>query len=219
MQMAINIGIVGCGAIGKVISSAVDGGEIPGMIIGAICDHKREKTEEFCATLTKKPQVLPLEELVKVVDLVVECAAAGAVREVAIAALDAGCDVMLLSVGALHDGELHSLLREKARVAGRSIYIPSGALAGLDGVKAARIAGLDEVVLTSRKPPRSLKDAPDAEGIDFSNLDDKLVIFNGPASTAVRLFPKNVNVAASLSLAGIGFEKTQVRIIVDPESD
>jgi len=217
--MTIKIGIVGCGAIGKVIARAVDRGDVPGAVNGAICDRKQEPTEQFCATLKQEPPVLPLTELVQRVDLVVECASAAAVPDVATAALNAGRDLMLLSVGALHDEELLSRLREKARDAGRSIYLPSGAIAGLDGIKAAGMAGLDEVVLTTRKPPRSLMGAPGLDDEDFSSLTGEKIIFEGPASEAVKLLPANVNVAASLSLAGIGFERTLVRVVVDPEAD
>ena len=219
--MALKIGIVGCGAIGKVIARAVDRGDVPGATVAAICDRKPQPTEQFCSTLSRKPMVLPLGELVRCVDIVVECASAAAVPEIAAAALGAGRDLMLMSVGALHDGGLYSNLREMAGRAGRNIYVPSGALAGLDGVKAAGMAGLDEVALTTRKPPKGLAGAPGVAGRDeeLAHLKREEVVFDGTASRAVELFPANVNVAAALALAGVGFERTRVRVVADPNTE
>lgn len=98
------------------------------------------------------------------------------------------------------------------------VYIPSGAIAGLDGLKAAALGRIDEVTLTTRKTPENLRDAPYIEkrGVDIGAIEEPTLIYEGPALEACRLFPANVNVAASLSLAGVGPEKTRVRIIADP---
>jgi aspartate dehydrogenase len=99
--------------------------------------------------------------------------------------------------------------------------VPSGAIGGLDILKGARIGGLEECRLTTTKPPRALKGAPGIMelGIDLDAIDSPTVVFEGPANQAVRLFPKNVNVAAAVSLAGIGSERTTIRVVADPAAE
>lgn len=118
-----------------------------------------------------------------------------------------------MSVGALADGELLALLQSSK---GR-IYIPTGAIAGIDAIRAVRHL-LDAVTLTTTKAPKALAGAPffETSGIKLDAIEDRTVIYEGSAADAVRKFPANVNVAAVLSLAGIGFEKTRVRIVADP---
>jgi aspartate dehydrogenase len=121
-----------------------------------------------------------------------------------------------MSVGGLLD---NMELYDEARRSGVRVQLPSGALCGLDGIRAAMEGGLHSVTLTTRKPPAGLAGAPYLveRGIDISHLDEPLVVFDGNAREAVRAFPANVNVAASLSLAGIGPDETRVRIIADPD--
>ncbi len=100
------------------------------------------------------------------------------------------------------------------------MFLPSGAIVGLDGVKAAAAAGLDRVTITSTKPPRALEGAPFVveHDLDLISIKEATQIYEGPAVEAVRLFPKNVNVAAALSLAGVGLQRTRVRVVVDPNA-
>ncbi|KYH42786.1 MAG: L-aspartate dehydrogenase [Candidatus Bathyarchaeota archaeon B63] len=139
-------------------------------------------------------------------------------RQYAVKALSRGKDLMVLSTGALLDDDL---LKEISRIAeekGRKVYIPSGAIVGLDNVKAAAVGPVEEVTLITRKPPESFEGAPfmAERGIKPSEIDRPTVLFEGSAREAVRLFPRNVNVSASLSLAGIGADRTRVKIIADP---
>lgn len=154
------------------------------------------------------------------VDLVVEAASQDAVREYALDVVRSGKNLMIMSVGALTDIELYRRLREAAEKRGVQLLIPSGAIAGLDAVKAAGIAGIRSATLTSRKPPSVFKDNPyvKSRGLDLSRLEKPVVVYEGPASEACRLFPSSVNVAATLSLASIGPDKVKVRIIADPHA-
>jgi len=125
-----------------------------------------------------------------------------------------------MSTGALIDDELFREISRIAKERGRKVYVPSGAIVGLDNIKAAAVRPIKEVTLTTRKPPQSFEGAPliREKQIDLSSLEKPLLLFEGPAREAVKIFPKNVNVSASLSLAGIGPDRTKVRIIADPQA-
>nr|WP_237705984.1 aspartate dehydrogenase [Methanocella conradii] len=215
--MMFKIGIVGAGAIGKEIARAIDDGTVPARLV-ALWDRKVDEAEEFAASLAQKPKVLPLEDLVKECNIVVEAASQAAVREVAITALSNSKSVMIMSVGALSDKELLEQIKALAREHHCSIYVPSGAIGGLDAVKSASIKHVECVTITTRKPARGLKGAPFVvrNNIDLDKFTVPTEIFSGPAAIAIKEFPANVNVAASLSLVGIGFEKTVVKVVVDP---
>jgi len=213
----LHIGIVGAGAIGKEIARAIDDGTIPARLV-AIYDRQVGEAEEFTATLKQRPKVLPLKELVKESHIVVEAASQAAVREVAVAALSNSKHVMIMSVGALADKALLEQIRTLATEHHSNIYIPSGAICGLDGVKSAAIRGIDSVTITTRKPIKGLMGAPFVvkNRLEIEKFTEPTEIFYGPAAVAIKEFPANVNVAASLSLVGIGFDRTMVRVIVDP---
>ncbi len=216
----IKIGLVGTGAIGKEIARAIDDGTIPAKLV-AIWDRQVEEAEEFALTLGQKPRVLPLEGLVEASNLVVEAASQAAVGEVALAALSKSKNVMIMSVGALADKQLLERITALAREHHCSIYVPSGAIGGLDAVKSAAVKRIESVTITTRKPAKGLKGAPFVvrNNLDLDSYVEPTEIFSGPAAVAIREFPANVNVAASLSLVGIGFEKTIVKVVVDPTID
>lgn len=211
------IGIVGAGAIGKEIARAIDNGTVPAKL-EAIWDRDEREANEFAATLKSKPRVLALEELVEASNFVVEAASQSAVREVAIATLSRSRSLMVMSVGAFADKELLETVRSLARHHQCSIYVPSGAVCGLDGVKSASVCKIESVTITTRKPKDGLRGAPFIvrNKIDIDSMTEPTEIFSGPAAVAIKEFPANVNVAASLSLVGVGFERTLVRVVVDP---
>lgn len=151
-------------------------------------------------------------------DLVVECAGHAAVDAHAVPVLEAGHDILIVSIGALADGALREKLFAAAARTKRQVLLPAGAIAGIDGLAAARHGGLSFVRLRSRKPPLAWGGAPGAEGIDLAQIKTATAIFTGSAGEAARLFPKNANVAATVALAGIGFERTGVELIADPEA-
>ncbi|HVL74016.1 MAG TPA: aspartate dehydrogenase [Beijerinckiaceae bacterium] len=147
--------------------------------------------------------------------LVVEAAGAGAVRAVAPTFLSRGVPVVVTSAGALaDDGLLADLLA--ARRGGARILVPSGAVGGLDYVAAAARLPGTQVRYESRKPPAAWADVLAARGVDPASLREPLVLFSGAAREAARLFPQNLNVAATLALAGIGMDRTRVEVVVDP---
>lgn len=216
----LRVGVVGCGAIGSIICRALVK-DIEGARLIAIHDHHIERAASFCASLSCKVDLMKISQMVKLVDLVVEAAAPEAVESATVPALEHDCDVMIMSVGALVDLKLLDKLVSLAREHNRKIFLPSGAVAGIDGIKSAAIANIQSVTLTTTKPPRGLAGAPYVleNNIDLSKFITHTTIFEGSAIEAVKAFPANVNVAAAISLAGIGVEKTRVRIVVDPGSN
>ncbi len=148
--------------------------------------------------------------------LVVECAGHTAVRDSVPALLDAGIDVVVSSVGALGDASTLRRLQQAAQRGGSRMSVVSGAVGGLDVLRAAKLAGLDEVVYTGRKPPMAWIGTPAEVSLDLGSLIVATTFFEGTAAEAARDFPKNANVTATIALAGVGFEKTRVTLIADP---
>ncbi|MEM3794081.1 MAG: aspartate dehydrogenase [Candidatus Bathyarchaeia archaeon] len=218
----VGIGIIGCGAIGEILAGALDKGLVGNAVLRALFDRNLAKAKALAESLEKRPFVASsFEEFLgqKALELVVEAASQLAVRDYGIRILEAGKDLMIMSVGALVDEGLFQALRAIAEGKGRKIYIPSGAIGGLDALKAAVLRRLDEVTLTVRKPPEALRDASGSLkclGFDLESIRTPTIVFEGPASEACRLFPSNVNVAAALSLASLGTERTKVQVMVDP---
>ncbi|MBI2856197.1 MAG: aspartate dehydrogenase [Chloroflexi bacterium] len=213
------IGLLGCGAIGKGLALAVDGGKIRGARLVALFDQDPRRGQELSRELKSSPSVSPsFQEFMATegMSLVVEAASQEAVRQHAEAIVAGGKHLMVMSAGALLDGDLRARLQDLALRMGCQVLVSSGAIGGIDAIRAAR-EGLEEVVLTTRKPPQTLVDVESTQGYK-ANLESAQVVFDGDALEAVRRFPFNVNVAATLSLAGIGPERTRVRIIADPEA-
>lgn len=214
--MAVKIGLVGCGAIGAEIARALDRGTINATLV-AVCDHNPDTASALIERMEHKPVKACLEELVGLADIVVEAASQKAVPAVARAALGRGKSLMIMSVGALADRELFAEVKRLAADKGARVYLPSGAIAGLDGLKSASLGGIRSITLTTTKNPRGLQGAPYIlkKGIDLSALAGPTLIFEGSALDAVKAFPANVNVAATLFLAA-GQGKVQVKVVADP---
>ena len=210
----IRIGVVGLGAIGRQVCGALDAG-LPGLVLTAATARTRERAEAFLATLKAPPPFLDLDALVAASDLVLEASTQAHLAEIAPKALAAGRDLVVLSCGALLGREDWIALAEAN---GGRIHVPSGAIAGLDGVKGAAIGPLRSVTMETRKPPAGLAGAPwiVKRGIDLAAIREETLIFEGPASEACRAFPANVNVLAALSLAGIGPARTRTKIYAVP---
>jgi aspartate dehydrogenase len=210
----MRVGIVGLGTIGRAMCQAIDRGEVS-VELAAVSSRHPERAEVFLNGLRRPPPVKNLAGLIDSSDLVIEAATQEALESIAPAALHRGRDLMILSVGGLLEHEEWPAL---ARRTGSRIYVPSGAIVGLDGVKGAAIGDITAVTMTTRKPPKGLAGAPYvvAHGIDLDALTTETVIFEGSAREACRGFPANVNISAALSLAGIGPERTRIRIIAVP---
>jgi len=217
--MVLKIGLVGCGAIGMEIAKAIDSGDIAAELV-AVFDRNEDRARELMKDLLAKPQLLSLEDLVERSEIVVEAASQRAVPAVAKAALTRGRDLMIMSVGALLDGRLRQMVEDLAREHGCRIYLPSGAISGLDGLKSAGVGRIDLVTLTTTKNPKGFLGAPYIEEmqIDLDAITEPTVIFEGPAEEAVKAFPANVNVAATLSLTARGVT-VMVKIVADPDID
>jgi aspartate dehydrogenase len=217
----LGVGIIGCGALGGILARAIDRGEAGDVWLVGIFDVKREAAERLAKSLRKTPKIFAsLDEMLAdgEITIVVETASQEAVRGYSERILRSGRDLVILSVGALADPELLSSLTRIAKEKGRRIYIPSGAILGVDGIKAASLREIDEIVITTRKPPEALSYSEyiRKKGIDLRKIRHPTVVFEGPAREAVKLFPASVNIAATVSLAGVGFDRTRVKIIVDP---
>jgi len=214
------IGLLGCGAIGTQIALAIDSGKIPG-VLTHVYDYSKDASSNLVAKLKNKPVVVENSHLLSSypVDIVVEAASQEAVRNVAHSVLQNKRDMMIMSVGALLDESIFDILSEACEHFQKTIYLPSGAIAGLDALKSVR-EQLDSVTLTTTKHPRSLKGAKffETSNIDLEKISTITTIFEGTAKQAVSLFPANINVAALLSLAGLGSEKTMVKIVADPNT-
>jgi aspartate dehydrogenase len=208
------VGIVGMGTIGRAIALALDTGDIP-VQVAAVHSRDAEKAGAFAATLKAAPPVLDLDRLIASSDLVIEAATQDALATIAPATLAAGKELLVLSVGALLDHPEWVALANQHHC---KLYVPSGAIVGLDGVKGACAGRVDSVTITTRKPPEGLAGAPYvvAQGIDVFAFTEETQIFEGSAREACKGFPANVNVSAALSLAGIGPDRTRIRIMVMP---
>lgn len=218
MSRRIRVGIVGCGAIGTVLARYCVKSFADRIKVCAIFDIDRKRSLALKRGLPGTVTVSKsIDTLVRSSDLVIEAASASAAQDVLKRCTSARKDIMIMSVGGVIDKQDLLAAAEKR---GCKIYLPSGAIVGLDGIKAASIGKIEEIILTTRKPPRGLKGAPYIvrKNIDLDSIKKEKVIFEGTADKAVKAFPKNINVSATLSLAGVGAKRTKVRIICSPGS-
>jgi aspartate dehydrogenase len=219
----MRLAVVGTGAIGTHLLNAIAAGDAGPIDIVAIADipERREHLAALATSLACTWHTDPMDVRSATPDVIVEAAGPGVVREFAGRWLDGGSDVLTMSVGALVDADLLRDLAATAARTGRRVLVPSGAIGGLDAIRAARIGGLDEVELRSTKPPRALRGAPYlvAAGFDVDAVTEPAVVFDGSAAEAVVGFPANLNVVAALSLAGLGPDRTRVVLIADPTGE
>ena len=210
------IGLVGCGAMGTEIAQAIVG-EFSGVArICALYDIDSAKAHALSRKLKKSNLAAKsLQDLIKKSDFIVEAASSSVSADIARKAISRGRDCLIMSVGGLlADSDIFALAGKK----GCSLHIPSGAICGIDGLKAHALARIKKVTLTTTKPAQALKDSPYVarNKINLSAIKKATEIFSGSAKEAVSYFPQNINVAATLSLAGIGGEKTRVRMVCAP---
>ena len=210
----LRVGIGGFGAIGRPLATALDRG-IPGLTLTALAARDQDRLKVATNDFSNKVAITTVSELSSHADIVVECIPANAFRRIAEPALRAGRIFVPLSVGALLEA---ADLIELAAAKGARIVVPTGALLGLDAVRATAQGTIHSVRMITRKPPQSLRGAPHLErhGISLEGLEEPLQVFAGSAREGARGFPANVNVAAALSLAGIGADRTRLEIGADP---
>jgi aspartate dehydrogenase len=225
--MPKRIGIIGCGTIGTELAFAVDTGKIKNSSIVALFDivndvalllkSKLQNNDPYA--YTDFTEFISSSSFTDT-DIIVECASQDAVNRFSKKIVENGKSLVIMSAGALADPlVLPELLDIASRTSSR-IYMPTGAIAGIDAIRSVK-QFLDSVILTTTKNPKALADAPffTMNRIDVYKITERTLIYEGSAADAVKNFPANVNVAAILSLAGIGIEKTKVKIVVDPYTD
>lgn len=211
----LRLGIAGLGTIGLVVAKRVDAGEAGDMVVSAVSARNTQKAADNISGFAHKPDIVPIDEIGEYCDVVLECAPRSVFDALAASAIANGCIFIPLSVGALLD---RPELVDQARVSGAKIMVPTGALIGLDAVKAIAQGNVTSITMETRKPPRGLKGAPHitATGVDLDSVSEPVKVFSGTAREAAKGFPANVNVAAALGLAGIGPDLTMVEIWADP---
>ena len=211
----MRIGVVGCGTIGSDVAKAIASGTFPGLELAGIYDISPERTAFIAEQLGKPSLAQTLSDLIEHSDLIVEATAKSVMPSIAVEVLSKRTHLLAMSVGGLSE---RPDLPELAEKFGVHIYLPSGALAGIDAILAAKEGGLDSVELKTTKNPRSLAGAPYLveRNISVEGLTEPVCIFEGTALEAVKGFPSNANVAITLSFAGLGMEKTKVKFIADP---
>jgi aspartate dehydrogenase len=211
----IRVGIIGTGTIGSELAlQCITTLKEEVRLVGIVdTDVQRERLLRKQLGLSRR---YTLEQLVPQVDLVIEAASAAAAYPIAKTALQHGKDVMIMSAGGLvhHEAAIWKLAAEHRSC----VYLPSGAIAGLDGLKSASIGRIRKVSLTTRKNPLSFRNAPYIvqKRIDLNTIREETLLFDGTAEKAIQGFPQNINVSATLSMAGIGSKKTRVRIYACP---
>ncbi len=219
-----NISIIGCGAIGTDLALSIDQGHIKNGKLVSIFDEKKEKIESLITKLNNRSISVYTdfkkfyESLQSETDIVVECASQQAVKDYLLDLLKLNKEILLMSVGALVDKKFLSNVERDAIENNSKIHIPSGAIAGIDAIKSIK-KNIKTLQLTTTKSPQALEGAPFIinNKIDLKKIKRRKILFSGDAYDAVKFFPANVNVAAILSLSGIGFKKTKVSVVADPK--
>ena len=214
-QTPLRVGLIGFGAVGRRLAGAIVAGEAG--------------RAELVAVLVRTPEKIPTEVrsgvgcpitndaadfLATQMDLVVEVAGHDALKAYAEDVLRQGKDLLLISVGAFADAGFQERVWRTAHDRGRRVYLATGAIAGLDAIASGAVGGLESVTHFVRKPPRGLLPSDEATEVERSGRPRDL--YSGPAREAALRFPENVNVAAAISLAGLGLDKTTVRVVADP---
>ena len=213
----LKVGIAGLGAVGLEVGRRIEAG-IPGLTLAAVAVRDVEKARRNLPAVGARVAIVAAEALAETCDLVVECLPPTLFRAVASSAIERGRLFMPLSVGQLLE---NWDLVARARETGARILVPTGALIGLDTVRAAAEGTIRSVTMITRKPPGGLEGAPYLveHGISVKGLNTAKKVFDGSARDGARGFPANVNVAAALSLAGIGPDRTRLEIWADPALD
>jgi len=215
----MKVALLGGGMIGRLVLEQASAGKLPSIEIMALVGRHAASRSAGLARRFAVPYLVGREALMeRRPDAVLEAASHEAVREYALPLLRAGISVIVLSAGALADSALKRAMETAAEESGARLLVPSGGIGGLDALNAACVAGVDEVSIQVAKPPRAWKGIPYVEnlGVDLDRLDAARILFEGPAREGVPHFPQNVNIAAVLSLAGIGMERTRLRVVADP---
>jgi len=220
----MRVSLIGCGAIGSELAVAIDSGKVGSATLVALFDTIEDAAQKLrlrlrndnVAIFSNFSELTSSSEF-KVSDIVIEAASQAAAKNFSKRIVEYKKDLLLMSVGALADELFLSQLLSVVSQNGNHIYIPSGAIAGIDAIKSVK-AMLDSVTLTTTKNPKALAGAPffNSNPTRLNSMKKKTLIYQGTAADALNKFPANINVAAVLSLAGIGIQETNVKIVADP---
>jgi aspartate dehydrogenase len=215
----MNVLLIGYGAIAREVLKHLRSDE-PGRIAAVLVRPARvgEVRGKAPAGIRVIGSLSEMDTLPEAPAVAAECAGHLAVAEYGPALLRRGIDLIVISIGALADRELHRRLVAAAEEGSSKLILPAGAIAGADGLAAARVGGLSRVTYTSRKPPQAWKGTPAQRSFDLDRLTAETVLYRGAADEAARLYPQNANVAATIALAGAGWDATEVQLIADPEA-
>lgn len=209
----LDVTLVGLGAIGHGVLAALERDACVRVAQAVV------PAADVAAVRSEFPAVAiaaRLDDLPATPSLLLECAGHQAVLEHVLPALAGGVDCIVCSIGALAERGLPERLEAAAHAGGSRLRLVSGAIGGLDALASAQVGGLTRVVYSGRKPPSGWKGTPAERAADLDTLDHPITFFDGTARDAARQFPKNANVTASVSLAGIGLDATRVQLIADP---
>ncbi|MEM1361343.1 MAG: aspartate dehydrogenase [Pseudomonadota bacterium] len=208
-QQQLHVGLIGFGSIGSTLAEFVTKDPALAHVRLTILVRKGRNTpfatvDDTEALLTSAP------------DLIIECAGHSAAKDIVPNCLLAGRDTVVASIGALADDALHDRLVTCAAEGGARLILPAGAIGGIDLLSALRPSGITEVVYEGRKPPKAWKGSPAEKACDLEALTEATTFFEGSARHAALSYPKNANVAATLALAGLGFDGMRAKLIADP---
>jgi aspartate dehydrogenase len=208
---SLDLTLIGYGAIGRAVHQRL--AQMPAVRLRHVV-ASAARVSALQAELGSSVQVTA--QVPERSDVVLECAGHSALTAHVLPALERGLECAVLSIGALSDADLPERLQAAAERSGTQLHLLAGAIGGIDALAAARLAGLERVVYTGRKPPAGWRGSPAEQVVDLDCLREPMVILQASAREAARLYPKNANVAATVSLAGLGLDRTEVRLIADP---
>jgi len=221
--MSKGVAVIGCGNIGRAIIHAVNIGAVSNAEIKGIVDTNSNAIKYFSSSLSLNKTFLSCEDffgspLINETDIVVESATQKVVLEFGKRIIESKKDLMVMSVGAFSQGSFFSELVDTARSHNSRLILPSGAISGIDAIRCAR-EGIKSVSIITTKNPKSLNGAPffKNSNIRLEEIKSRTILYDGNARDVIPEFPSNVNVALTLALAGIGLEKTKVKVIADPD--
>lgn len=215
----MRVALIGGGTIARLVLEHVKRGDLGDTKVVAMLGRSATSRARPIAETHGVPFVTTLDELLaKGPEVIVEAASHAAVRDYAERILECGVALIVMSGGALCDDALRDKLERAAGASGALLYVPSGGIGGLDALKAACVAGVDSVTIAVTKPPAAWKGIAYVErlGVDLDALSEARVLFDGTAREGVPHFPANVNIAAVLALAGVGFDRTRLKVVADP---
>ena len=219
MKHSLRLAILGGGTIAELVLRELHAGRLEGIEVVALMGRAGSRRS---ADLAERFGVRYSDQLDALLasrpDAVLEAASHQAIRDHLVALLNAGVSVVVLSAGALTDDALRQTAEAAANRSGALLYVPSGGIGGLDALKTACLGGVDTASIQVAKPPAAWRGIPyvEALGVDLAALRGPVTLFEGPAREGVPHFPQNVNIAAVLSLAGIGLDRTRLKVVADP---